>query len=159
MRITIGAQELEELTKDLDLLPEQISNATRNTIRQATTMAYEYVKQPNIAFPTSYKDTKKLPLRETKNKIYSGIVNTSEAFPYFEYGTGTGNSKGAQNGEWFVPVEKANLSQYYPITRDGRFYRVKPQRAQRMFQKTYHLIDRELKPLLEANLKKELKNG
>ena len=159
MDITVDTRELKDLTEELGLLDEQISKAMRKTVKDTTANAFEFVTQPNGNYPTSYRDTKKLPLKETKERVSSGITNTSEAFYYFEYGTGTGTSKGALNGRWFVPVEKANLSQYYPLTQDGKCYIVKPQKAQRMFKKTSDLIDRELEPMLNAYLKKEIKNG
>lgn len=158
MEISFNLKGLNELAKEMEVSRKKVNNAMKNTVKGASKMAIKYVKQPNINLPTSYKDTKKIPLEVTANQVKGGIVNDSEAFPYFEYGTGTGNSKGAQNGEWYVPVSKANLSKYYPTTPDGKYYVVKPQRAQMMFHKTYDLIERELPALFMAHLEKELKN-
>ena len=157
MNIEIDANDLQEIIKELELTQKQVHSAMKKTIKQASSMALEYVKQPNIGFKTSYRDTKKIPLEETDTSVSSGIENTSDAFYYFEYGTGTGKSEGAKNGEWYVPVDKADLSKYYPTTPNGKYYVVKPQRAQHLFAETGDLIERELEPLLEANLKKEIK--
>ena len=158
MEISFNLKGLNQLAKDMEVSRKKVNNAMQKTVKGATKMALEYVKEPNGNYPTSYRDTQKIPLEATANRVQSGIVNTSEAFPYFEYGTGTGNSEGAKNGEWYVRIDKANLAKYYPTTPDGKYYVVKPQKAQMMFHKTYDLIERELPALFMANLEKELKN-
>ena len=159
METSIDLSGVNQLKKYVEHASGKVNDAMRLTVKDMTKMAREYVKQPNIGFKTSYSDTIKLPLQVSAKEVSSGIENTSDAFPYFEYGTGTGSSEGAMNGEWYVPVDKVNLAKYYPTTPDGKYYVVKPQRAQMMFHKTSDLVEREMPAFFMAYLEKELKNG
>lgn len=157
--ITIDTSEFDNQIKELKIIPKQVKNAAKKTVTRETTRAYTSVMRSNGAYDTSYRDTTRMPLTETSTKVEGGISNSSGAFKYFEYGTGTGQSKGALNGVWYVRTDKADLSKYYPIskTKSGEFYVVKPQKAQRRFRKAHDLVENNIKKTFQENLEKEIK--
>lgn len=158
-KVTIDTSEFDNQIKELKIIPKQVKNAAKKTVTRETTRAYTSVMRKNGSHDTSYRDTTRIPLTETSTKVESGISNSSEAFKYFEYGTGTGQSKGALNGKWYVPAEKADLSKYYPkfITNNGEYYVVKPQKAQRRFRKAQDLVESNIRKTFQENLEKEIK--
>ena len=156
-KVTIDTSEFDKQIKELKIIPKQVKNAAKKTVTGETTRAYTSVMRSNGAYETSYRDTTRIPLTETSTKVESGISNSSGAFKYFEYGTGTGQSKGALNGEWYLPVDRADLSKYYPKSKSGKYYVVKPQKAQRRFRKAQDLVESNIRKTFQENLEKEIK--
>lgn len=156
-KVTIDTSEFDKQIKELKIIPKQVKNAAKKTVTGETTRAYTSVMRKNSSHDTSYRDTTRIPLTETSTKVESGISNSSGAFKYFEYGTGTGQSKGALNGEWYVKADKVDLSKYYPKTKSGKYYVVKPQKAQKRFRKAQDLVESNIRKTFQENLEKEIK--
>lgn len=156
-KVTIDTSEFDNQIKELKIIPKQVKNAAKKTVTIETTRAYTSVMRKNGSHETSYRDTTRIPLTETSTKVESGISNSSGAFKYFEYGTGTGQSKGALNGKWYVKADKVDLSKYYPKSKSGKYYVVKPQKAQRRFRKAQDLVERNIRKTFQENLEKEIK--